>query len=205
MKPKHAEQNTEQKIKEAAKKVFLERGFDGAKLRHIAEEAGTTMAMVNYYFRSKEQLFQSIFLETLGSFLGRVVSILNEEVPLEIKVWKVVDNYTDFLTQNPHVPVFVLAELQKDSSEIFEKLNVKSAVESSFFVRQLAIEGEKGAIRPVKPLQLIVTMLGSLIFPFMAKPIISYIGAMDNGAYQAFLEERKVTVFETIMAYLKPT
>ena len=62
MKPKQSEQNTELKIKEAAKKVFLERGFDGAKLRHIAEEAGTTMAMVNYYFRSKEQLFQSIFL-----------------------------------------------------------------------------------------------------------------------------------------------
>jgi TetR/AcrR family transcriptional regulator len=204
MKPKHTEQNTEQKIKEAAKKVFLERGFDGAKLRHIAEEAGITMAMVNYYFRGKEQLFQSIFLETMGSFLGRVVSILNEEVPLEIKVWKVVDNYTDFLKANPHVPVFVLSELQKDSSEIFEKLNVKAVIETSFFTKQLQIEGEKGTIRKVKPLQLIVTMLGSLIFPFMAKPIVAYIGNMDNTAYQAFLEERKVIVFETIMAYLKP-
>ncbi|MFD1144384.1 TetR/AcrR family transcriptional regulator [Larkinella insperata] len=205
MKSKHTEQNTEQKIKEAAKKVFLERGFDGAKLRHIAEEAGTTMAMVNYYFRSKEQLFQSIFLETMGLFLGRIIAILNEEVPLEIKVWKVVDNYTDFLHANPHVPVFVLSELQKDSSEIFEKLNVKNMIETAYFTKQLHQEGEKGAIRNVKPLQLIVTMLGSLIFPFMAKPIVAYIGGMDNVAYRAFLEERKVIVFETIMAYLKPT
>ncbi|MFC5411235.1 TetR/AcrR family transcriptional regulator [Larkinella bovis] len=205
MKPKHTEPTTEQKIKEAAKKVFLERGFDGAKLRHIAEEAGTTMAMVNYYFRSKEQLFQSIFLETMGSFLGRIVAILNEEVPLEIKVWKVVDNYTDFLHTNPHVPVFVLSELQKDSSEVFEKLNLKSMIETAYFTKQLQIEGEKGAIRRVKPLQLIVTMLGSLIFPFMAKPIVSYIGGMDETAYRAFLEERKVIVFETVMVYLKPT
>ncbi|GAB3262499.1 TetR/AcrR family transcriptional regulator [Larkinella harenae] len=205
MKSKLTEQNTEQKIKEAAQKVFLERGFDGAKLRHIAEEAGTTMAMVNYYFRSKEQLFQSIFLETMRSFLGRIISVLNEEVPLEIKVWKVVDNYTDFLRLNPHVPVFVLSELQKDSSEVFEKLNVKSMLESAYFTRQLQIEGEKGTIRKVKPLQLIVTLLGSLIFPFMAKPIVSYIGGMDEIAYQAFLEERKVIVFETVMAYLKPT
>ncbi len=135
MKPKQTEQNTEQKIKEAAKKVFLERGFDGAKLRHIAEESGTTMAMVNYYFRGKEQLFQRIFMETMGAFLGKVVSILNEEVPLEIKVWKVADTYTDFLQANPHVPVFVLAELQKDSSEIFEKLNVKGLIESGRFGR----------------------------------------------------------------------
>ena len=204
MKPKQTEQNTEQKIKEAAKKVFLERGFDGAKLRHIAEESGTTMAMVNYYFRSKEQLFQRIFLETMGAFLGKVVSILNEEVPLEIKVWKVADTYTDFLQANPHVPVFVLAELQKDSSEIFEKLNVKGLIESAYFTKQLQIEGEKGTIRKVKPLQLIVTMLGSLIFPFMAKPIVLYIGGMDDAAYKAFLDERKVIVFETIMAYLKP-
>ncbi|GAB3917336.1 TetR/AcrR family transcriptional regulator [Larkinella terrae] len=204
MKPKDTEQNTEQKIKEAAKKVFLERGFDGAKLRHIAEEAGTTMAMVNYYFRSKEQLFQSIFLETMGSFLGRVILILNEEVPLEIKVWKVVDNYTDFLVANPHVPVFVLSELQKDSSKLFQQLNIKQAVESAYFIKQLEIEAEKGTIRKVKPLQIIVTMLGSLIFPFMAKPIVSYIGDMDEAAYRAFLEERKVIVFETVMAYLKP-
>ncbi|GAB3315496.1 TetR/AcrR family transcriptional regulator [Larkinella ripae] len=205
MKPKHTEQNTEGKIKDAAKKVFLERGFDGAKLRHIAEEAGTTMAMVNYYFRSKEQLFQSIFLETMGSFFGRIVSILNEEVPLEIKIWKVVDNYTDFLYDNPHVPVFVLAELQKNSSAVFEKLNVKHVVETAYFVKQLQLEGEKGTIRKVKPLHMIVTMLGSLIFPFMAKPIVSYIGGMDETAYRTFLEERKVIVFETIMAYLKPT
>ncbi|GAB3908226.1 TetR/AcrR family transcriptional regulator [Larkinella knui] len=204
MKPKPSEQNTEQKIKEAAKKVFLERGFDGTKLRHIAEEANITMAMVNYYFRSKEQLFQGILLETMGSFLGRIVSVLNEEVPLEIKVWKVVDNYTDFLHANPHVPVFVLAELQKDSSEIFEKLNVKGIIESAYFTKQLQLEGEKGTIRKVKPLQLIVTMLGSLIFPFMAKPIVSYIGGMDDAAYRNFLEERKVIIFETIMAYLKP-
>ncbi|WP_421829669.1 TetR/AcrR family transcriptional regulator [Larkinella sp.] len=204
MKPKKTEQNTEQMIKEAAKKVFLERGFDGAKLRHIAEESGTTMAMVNYYFRGKEQLFQRIFLETMGVFLGKVISILNEEVPLEIKVWKVADTYTDFLQANPHVPVFVLAELQKDSSEIFEKLNVKSLIESTYFTKQLQIEGEKGTIRNVKPLQLIVTMLGSLVFPFMAKPIVSYIGGMDDAAYKAFLDERKVIVFETIMAYLKP-
>ncbi|WP_138989399.1 TetR/AcrR family transcriptional regulator [Larkinella sp. C7] len=205
MKPKQTEQNTEQKIKEAAKKVFLERGFDGAKLRHIAEESGTTMAMVNYYFRGKEQLFQSIFMETMGSFLGRITFILNEEVPLEIKVWKVVDNYTDFLLDNPHMPVFVLSELQKNSSEIFEKLNIKSVVESSFFTKQLQVESEKGTIRKVKPLQLIVTLLGSLIFPFMAKPIVAYIGSLDSTAYRAFLEERKVIVFETVMAYLKPT
>jgi TetR/AcrR family transcriptional regulator len=204
MKPEQSEQNTEQKIKEAAKKVFLERGFDGAKLRHIAEESGTTMAMVNYYFRGKEQLFQSIFLETMGSFLGRVVSILNEEVPLEIKIWKVVDNYTDFLCANPHVPVFILSELQKNSSEIFEKLKVKDSIQSSSFVRQLQTEGEKGTIRKVKPLQLIISLMGSLVFPFMAKPVVLYIGGMDDAAYKAFLEERKVIVFETIMAYLKP-
>src|SRR4051812_44383250 len=99
------DQDTETKIKKAAEKVFIERGYEGAKIRDIAEEAKVNIALVNYYFRSKEQLFKSIYMETFRSFFGQMVATLNEEAPLEVKVWKIVERYTDFLLANPLIPI----------------------------------------------------------------------------------------------------
>ncbi len=197
------EQATETKIKLAAEKVFLERGYDRAKIRDIAEEAGVNIALVNYYFRSKEQLFKSIYLETFGAFFGTMVSLLNEETPLEVKVWKIVDRYTDFLIANPLVPMFILAEHGKNGADFFKQLGVKGMLESARMTRQLREEAERGNIRSMDPVQFVMSVLGSVVFPFMARPIISYVGDLDDDGFLAFLQERKRIVPEMIMAYLR--
>ncbi|CCH52494.1 transcriptional regulator, TetR family [Fibrisoma limi BUZ 3] len=198
-------QDTEQKIKNAARKVFLEQGYEGAKIRQIADEAGVNLAMVNYYFRSKELLFKSIYLDTFREFLGRMVMMLNEQTPLEVKIWKIIDRYTDFILDNPLLPMFVLAEQRQDGVPIFKELNVKGIVEGSFFRKQLLEEAEKGAIRTVEPLQVIITIMSSVIFPVIAKPIVSYVGALDDAGFRQFMETRKQIVPEMIMAYLRQT
>lgn len=196
-------QDTELKIKNAARKVFLEQGYEGAKIRQIADEAGVNLAMVNYYFRSKDLLFKSIYLDTFRDFLGRMVVMLNEETPLEVKIWKIVDRYTDFIVENPLLPMFVLAEQRQSGLSFFKELNVKGVIESSFFRKQLLAEAEKGHIRAVDPLQIIVTILSSVVFPIMAKPIISYVGTLDETGFRQFIETRKQVVPEMIMTYLR--
>lgn len=198
-------QDTEQKIKEAAKKIFLEQGYEGAKIRQIADEAGVNLAMVNYYFRSKDLLFRSIYSDTFREFLGRMITMLNEETPLEVKIWKIVDRYTDFIAENPLMPMFVLAEQRQNGFNIFKELNVKEIVENSFFRKQLLAEAEKGHIRAIDPLQVIVTIMSSIVFPIIAKPIISYVGTLNEAGFQQFLETRKQLVPEMIMAYLRQT
>ncbi len=196
-------QDTESKIKEAARKVFLEQGYEGAKIRQIADEAGVNLAMVNYYFRSKDELFKSIYQETLREFLGRIAILLNEETPLEVKIWKIVDRYTDFITENPLLPMFVLSEQRKNGASFFRELGVKNIVENSYFQKQLVQEAEAGRIRAVQPLQVIVTIMGNIIFPVMAKSIVSYVGTFDDNGFGQFLETRKQIIPEMIMAYLR--
>lgn len=198
-----ATQDTEAKIKEVARKVFLEQGYEGAKIRQIADEAGVNLAMVNYYFRSKEQLFRSIYFETFREFLGRIIVLLNEETPLEVKIWKIVDRYTDFITENPLLPMFILSEQRNNGTGFLEEMGAKKIITTSYFHQQLLEEAEKGHIRSVEPLQIIVMMMGSIIFPVMAKPIVSYIGALDETGFHSFMALRKQMVPEMIMAWLR--
>ncbi|WP_128546612.1 TetR/AcrR family transcriptional regulator [Larkinella soli] len=196
--------NTEQKIKEAARKVFLEKGFDGAKLKHIAQEADVNIALVNYYFRSKEQLYKSIFLEAFKNFFGTIYHLLNDELPLEIKIWKLIDRYTDFLAANPHLPLFVLSELLKGGGVLITDLEMPKLLKTSHFVMQLREEGERGTIRKVDPIQVLSTLIGTLVLPFMAKPIITLIADFENEEqFRVFLENRKTVVFEMVMGYLR--
>lgn len=196
-------QDTESKIKEVARRVFLEQGYEGTKIRQIADEAGVNLAMVNYYFRSKEQLFKSIYLETFREFIGRIAILVNEETPLEVKIWKIVDRYTDFILENPLVPTFVLSEQRQNGAGFFEEMNIKSILQNSYFRRQLLQEAEKGTIRPIEPIQIIVTIMSNIVFPVMAQPIISYVGSFDANGFRQFIETRKRMVPEMIMAYLR--
>lgn len=198
-----AAQDAEGKIKEAARRVFLEKGYEGATIRQIANEAGVNLAMVNYYFRSKDELFKSIYLETFREFLGRMTFLLNEETPLEVKIWKAVDRYTDFIVDNPLIPSFILSEQRNNGTVFFKEMNIKGMIENSLFRKQLIQEAEKGNIRAINPLQVIITMLSNIVFPVMAKPILSYVGTLDDDGFRQFMESRKQIVPEMIMTYLR--
>ena len=80
-------ESTEEKIKEAARRVFTRKGFAGTRTRDIAEESGFNLALINYYFRSKEKLFDIIVLEHMQTFLVSVREILNDQgTTLEEKI-----------------------------------------------------------------------------------------------------------------------
>lgn len=195
--------DTEAKIKEAARKVFLTNGYEGTKTRQIAEEAGVNLALVNYYFRSKEQLFKAIYLETFGVFFGTMVGLLNEATPLEVKIWKIVDKYTDFLLDNPLMPQFILAEHGKHGLGLFQEMNVKHVFGSMRLAAQLREEAEAGRIRAIEPLHFLMTIMGNIVFPIIARPVISYIGDLDEAGFRQFMNERKTMIPEMVMCYLR--
>lgn len=195
--------DAETKIKEAARRVFLAHGYEGAKMRQIAEVAGVNLAMINYYFRTKEQLFQSIYGETFAQFVGQMGILINEPTPLEVKIWIIVDRYTDFIVANPLIPSFILFEQQANDGAFFKKINARGLIENSVFKKQLVEEAELGNIRAIEPLQLIITMLGNIVFPVVARPVVSYVGSLDDDGFEKFMQERKQIVPEMIMAYLK--
>jgi AcrR family transcriptional regulator len=198
------EKNTESAILDAAKKIFISKGFSGARMQEIADEAGINKALLHYYFRSKDKLFDAIFEEAFRQFMPRVSELMNSDRPLNEKIWGFVESYTDMLLAHPHVPIFVMHELHLNPERLISHIN-NSGLQPRIFMEQLNAEVAAGRIRPIHPAQLIVNMISMCIFPFAGRPIITHVLFQgDEEAYLRFLQERKTEVTLFIMNALKP-
>lgn len=179
--------STEEKILEAARKVFTKKGYAAARTRDIADEAGINLALLNYYFKSKELLFESIMIEKLSMLFGRLMPILmNPDMEFNQRVERIVESYIELLNENQELPVFVLNELKNQPGKFLEKMPVDVILKESHFVRQLQL------LKPdVHPLHFLMSILGMVIFPFVMKPVFIKIGSMDETNFKAFMRQRQ--------------
>jgi AcrR family transcriptional regulator len=185
-----ADVSTEEKIKQAATKVFTQKGYAATRTRDIAEEAGINLALLNYYFRSKEKLFEIIMLEKMQKFFSVLLPIINNDATtLENKVEDLASNYVDLLTANPDLPLFILSEA-RTNPEIFIKIaQKKNFLQESVFVKQLH------AKRPdINPLQFVVSLLGMCIFPFVMKPVLQKMTGINENDFYAMMQDRKTLI-----------
>jgi AcrR family transcriptional regulator len=191
--------NTEQNILEAAKLVFVAKGMAGARMQEIADKAGINKALLHYYFRSKEKLFEAVFVEILSKLIPDISELLLSELPLFEKIRKFTQHYIDTIRENPLIPVFILHELNREPEGIARTFK-SMGIQPQIFVDEINREIKKGTIIPIDPLHLIVNLLSMCIFPIVAQPIMQHLIFEDNGeAYSAFLEQRKKEVPEFII------
>ena len=109
-KEKEIDQSTEERIKAAAYKLFTQKGYAGTRTRDIAEESGINLALLNYYFRSKEKLFDLIMADNMKQFMFGIFAITNDETTgYEEKFTRIVNAYIDMLTMHPDMPIFILS------------------------------------------------------------------------------------------------
>jgi AcrR family transcriptional regulator len=191
--------STEEKIKAAARIVFLKKGYAATRTRDIAEEAGINLALLNYYFRSKEKLFEQVMLEKFQKFFGVVVPILVDiDTTLEQKIELVANNYISMLLENPDLPIFVLSEIRNNPDRFVSNTQLKKILVDSQFVKQLH---EK---RPdLDPLQIIASLLGLTVFPFLMQPLLFSSTVMDKKGFVAFMEERRKWIPRWVNSLLK--
>lgn len=201
------EQNTEQKIVEAAQEEFMLKGFAGARTTVIAEKAGVTHAMFHYYFRTKEKIFEKIIsqkLELLASLIKD--SIIRGNYPLEDKLRYIIDRHIDFISENPELPGFLVREVFSNR----ERLNlVRSKIESfaPILVANLKDELDRGynegKYRKIDARMLLIDIISLNVFAFMAAPLVNVVlsGFMDDK--ETFRELRKKENFDTIMRKIK--
>ncbi|MCK9617214.1 MAG: TetR/AcrR family transcriptional regulator [Lentimicrobiaceae bacterium] len=202
--------NTETQIMEAAKKVFLEKGFDGTRMQNIADVAQINKSLLHYYYRSKEKLFDAVFNDTFSKFVPQVLGILNNELPLREKFILFAKAYSKMFFENPFIPSFILHELNRHPEKIVSYIKQGGTLKNSaeipkVFFDQINKEIEQGNIRPMAPCQIIVNLLSLTIFPFVARPIIE--GVILNFAnieYNSFINERIDLIPSIMMESLKP-
>jgi len=193
------ELSTEEKIKEAAKKVFTRKGYAATRTRDIAEEAGINLALLNYYFRSKEKLFGQVMLEKVQQLFGILLPVLNDpSTKLETKTELIVSSYIEMIGKNPDLPLFVLSELRGHSLQLTKVLPIDKVIPNASFVKQLQ---EK---RPdINPLHFLMNILGMTVFPFIAMPAFDAIGIIPKKDFEALIKERKKLIPIWVKAMLK--
>ncbi|MCD0471866.1 TetR/AcrR family transcriptional regulator [Flavobacterium sp. JAS] len=198
MAPKSKDASTEEKIKEAARTVFTQKGYSATRTRDIAEEAGINLALLNYYFRSKEKLFELVMVEKVAKLFGVIAPIVNNQnTSLDEKVTLIADAYITMLTQNPGLPLFVLSEIRNNPEHFGNKMQAGKLLTESYFVKQLVER------RPdIHPLHFIINVLSMCIFPFIAKPVLESTGILSANQLSDFTEERKVLIVKWFKAMI---
>ena len=195
--------STEERIKAAARKVFHQKGFAGTRTRDIAEEAGINHAMLNYYFRSKEKLFEMVMMETMAQFFKGVNLMLNDEsTSLDEKIDLIVSNYVDLLLKEPELPTFILNEVRPNPQAFVEQNPIKEALTHSVLTRQYAEAVARGEVTEPNLMQAILNVIGLVIFPFIAKPILTSIINIPEEQYKALMLQRKTLIPQWIKGIL---
>lgn len=196
--------STEDKIKKAARIIFHQKGYAATRTRDIAEEAGINLALLNYYFRSKEKLFDIIMIESLQSFRESMIGVFNnEKTSLESKIETLVSNYIDLLIDQPDIPLFVLTELRTNPQKLVSKMRVQEFIAKSYFIKQFQQAVKDGKIAPIHPLHFIMNILGMVIFPFVGSPMLKSIGGLKQEEFNELMEQRKVLIPKWIKAITK--
>ncbi len=195
---------TEEKIKSAARVAFHKKGYAATRTRDIAEEADINLALLNYYFRSKEKLFETIMFETLFSFMQNMAMVLNDEKStLEKKVELVAEKYIDLIIKEPNVPIFMLSEIRNNAEGLLEKLPIKQLVMNSSFFKQHQDAVAKGKITEPNPLHFLMNLLSLVVFPFIGQPLLQGISGLDETQFNKLMQERKRLIPVWIKAMMK--
>lgn len=201
---KQTDISTEERIKQAARNVFYRKGFAATRTRDIAEEADINLALLNYYFRSKQKLFDIIVIEALSNFVKTIQFVLNdEETSLEEKIQDLANNYIDFIREEPHVPTFIVTEIRNNPKELLNKLPVREILSKSVCFRQYREAVKLGRINEPKPLHFLMNLIGLIVFPFIAKPLIMEANNFKASAFDQLMQERKKLIPLWIKAMFK--
>lgn len=199
--------DTESRILQAAEREFFEKGYAGARTASIAEAAGVTHAMLHYYFRTKDKLFERIISEKI-SILGNIIisAIGDEDLTLEDRIRQGIERHFDFIAANRDLPKFIVNEVltRPDVVEMI-KCNIQNIVNNLLNSLQHEIDAyaAKGLCRQVNARMLLIDIVSLNVFPFMAAPIV--LGAIGDSynSYDEFLALRKTENVETILNKLK--
>lgn len=173
---------TEEKIKVVAERLFMEKGFSGTRTRDIAEVADINLALLNYYYRSKENLFNIIIMEKMDKFFNIMISILNDETTsFEKKIKLLVHRYSDLMTENPQLPLFLMSAVQQNPDFFAKKINMKE--------RMLPIELD--FINQEHEIQFMMDLFSLIIFPYVLRHAFEVIYGIDKSSYDELISKRR--------------
>ena len=210
--PANSDADTEQRILDAAHRVFIKRGTAGARMQEIADEAGVNKALLHYYFRSKDRLSDAVFQRVAKGVFARLSEAAGSDMELEAKVRRIVAIYLDQLSRAPYVPGYVIGELNQHPERALQFLEAarppRETDGAPLFLAKLASQIQDGVragtMRPISPRQFIANLASLCVFPFAARPMLCAVLGLDDKGFDAFIAERKQGLADFFLSGLRP-
>ena len=198
------DKQTEEKIFEAATEVFTEKGMDGARMQLIADHAGINKALLHYYFRTKDHLFNAVFEKIAGKLFMKFAPIFEKNLTLEEKLRFFFREHITFLQKNPRLPGFILNEINRNPSRIKKLLkNVDFKKLWSMLVEQHKDEIDNYNLSEESIPQILTTIAAISVFPFAARGLLEGIFENLGVDFDKYIEERKEFAAEFVLKALK--
>ena len=196
-------ENTETEILIAAKEIFQQKGMAGARMQEIADKAKINKALLHYYYRSKQLLFEAVFKSAFSLLAPQLNKVLNDDSDLFEKIRKFTENYVSFVIKHPYLPNFVVQELNKNPEFVQKLRSEKNFPSIEKFKLQVSDAINQGIIKPIEAEQLFINIISLNIFPFIGEPLLMALVNVDKESYNILLENRKTEVAEFIINSIK--
>ena len=166
--------STEEKILEAAKEVFMQYGLYGARMQDIADKAGINKALLHYYFRNKEKLFDKVFDGALVKFFEQLDVFSNSELPVKKRMFLYIDNIIDFYSEYPQMSMFIIKEIGNNPELFKEKVMIAKKNKSMKLVQILEDGMKSGEIKKIDITLFVINLQSLCSFPFLASPMFKH-------------------------------
>lgn len=194
---------TEEKIIASAEKLFYQKGKSGTSMQDIADDAGINRTLLNYYYRSKDQLFEAVFRKAMGTFVPNLAAMLQSDMPFQDYVPVLVETVIDAMISNPQIPIFVLQELSSNP-ERMPQIIKEMGIDPSLAIKKMEKDGHVPEVYGMEPRQVILNILSLCIFPFAARSVVTEIlFNADNEAYLDAMKERKKILPGMVKQFMK--
>lgn len=180
---------TEQRIIASAEKLFYQNGKAGTSMQDIADDAGINRTLLNYYFRSKDKLFEAVFRTAMSRFVPGIASLLNSDLSFTETIPRMIETVIDTLLENPQIPIFVLQELTSNPGRMPQMVR-EMGVDASLATRKIQQEHTSGEGVIPDPQQVVLNLLCLCIFPFAARPVVTEV--LFGGSDEAFIHAMKM-------------
>ena len=200
-------QDMESRVIEAAKRVFVRKGYEATKMGDIALEVGISRTAMHYYFRTKEMLFDAIFGQLMDALLPNIGVIVSEPTSFLEKIPKIVEQYTAMIQANPLFPIFVVNEFNRDPEHLYKTIlkDPEKVKPLLLLQKQMREEMERGLLKKVPLVYTASTLLSLIVFPMLARnPLTSAFFEGDPRKFEDFLQERKTFITDVMVRLLTP-
>ena len=194
---------TEEKIFEAAFRVFQLKGFKGARMQEIADEAGMNKAMLHYCFKNKELLFEAVFMNAFGKLAPQINEIFKSQDSIFEKIKKFTDSYISFVMDYPFLPQFIIQEMNINPEFVTKFLKKENRPDPTKLIHQIENEIKLGILKPINPKQLLIDIFSMTVFPFAAQALLKGMIQVSNEEFMQLMEERKKYIYEQIITSIK--